>query len=279
MEYAFDATEDVTEDHIDFFRKNGFLAVKNALPQAKVAELNSAIARLRDDFQKSERRRGDFGLNVRPVVDKDDAFLDLLEWPSTFPKAVRFLEHFNLQLSTSHLIIVPPDPEKRAIGWHPDGGKPGIGMYGRRALGSLKVGYFLSDLPEKNMGALMVVPGSNRIDGGPSFLNGFDNPMGALEFTPNAGDAVIFGQQTWHAAAPNYSDRDRVVLYMGYCYRVLRPMDYDNFPESLLQKVSPIGRQLLGHRASHMGYYLPTDEDVPLRDWYRERFGETWQDL
>ena len=279
MEYAFEATEEVTQEHVEFFETHGFLVLKHALHPKKIAELNGAIEQLKEEFRHSERRRGDFGLNVRPVVDRSDSFLELLEWPVTFPKAVRFLEHFNIQLSTSHLIIVPPNPEVRSIGWHPDGGKPGIGMYGRRALGSLKIGYFLSDLPQENMGALMVVPGSNRSDGGPSFLAGRSEPMGALELTVEAGDAVIFGQSTWHASAPNYSDQDRVVLYFGYCYRVLRPMDYDQMPESLLAKCSPIGKQLLGHRASHMGYYVPTEEDVPLKAWYQERFGETWQDL
>lgn len=279
MEYAFEANEEVTQAQVEFFEANGFLVLKNTLNADKISELVSAIEGLKEEFQHSERRQGDFGLNVRPIVDKDDSFLDLLEWPVTFPKAVRFLEHFNIQLSTSHLIIVPPDPEKRSIGWHPDGGKPGIGMYGRRALGSLKIGYFLSDLPQKNMGALMVVPGSNRSDGGPSFLAGQDNPVGALELTVNAGDAVVFGQPTWHASAPNHSDQDRVVLYFGYSYRVLRPMDYDSMPDNLLDKCSPIGKQLLGHQVSHMSYYLPTDEDVPLKAWYRERFGETWQDL
>ncbi len=277
--YAFAATEEVTQEQVDFFQNNGFLVVKNALPAAKVDDLMGVIERLKFDLERSEHRAATYGLNIRPIVDKDDTFLDLLEWPSTFPKAVRFLEHFNLQLCTSHLIMVPPDPERRNIGWHPDGGKPGIGFYGRRALASLKIGYFLTDLLESNMGSLMVVPGSNRMDGGPSFLNGAGDPVGALELKVHAGDAVIFGQPTWHAGAPNYSHQDRVVLYYGYNYRILRPIDYETMPAELLAKCSPIGRQLLGHRSSHLGYYLPQDEDVPLRAWYRDRFGETWQDL
>ena len=277
--FGFEATEEVTDEHVEFFDANGFLVVKNALDQDKVQELLGVIECLKEDLERSDHRHATYGLNIRPIVEKDDAFLDLLEWPTTFPKAVRFLRHFNIQLNTSHLIMVPPDPEKRNIGWHPDGGKPGIGMYGRRALASLKVGYFLRDLPSSNMGALMVVPGSNRMEGGPSFLNGGSDPVGALELTVDAGDAVIFGQATWHAGAPNYSDQDRVVLYYGYGYRVLRPIDYETMPPETLDKCSTIGRQLLGQKSSHLGYYVPTDEDVPLKAWYRDRFGETWQDL
>lgn len=276
---GFEATDEVTQEHVDFFETNGFLILKQALDRNKVDGLRSVIERLRDGFVRSAHRLDTYGLNIRPVVDKDDAFLELLEWPTTFPKAVRFLEHFNIQLNTSHLIVVPPDPEKRNIGWHPDGGKPGIGMHGRRALASLKIGYFLTDLHESNMGALMVVPGSNRMDGGPSFLDGARDPVGALELKVSAGDAVIFGQATWHAGAPNFSDQDRMVLYYGYGYRVLRPIDYETMPDSLLAKCSPIGKQLLGHKTSHLGYFIPSDEDAPLKAWYQERFGATWQDL
>ena len=42
-----------------------------------------------------------------------------------------------------------------------------IGVNGRRAMGGLKVGFFLTDLLEPNMGSLMVVPGSRRIQGRP----------------------------------------------------------------------------------------------------------------
>ena len=278
LDFEFEAGEEVTQKQIDSFNRNGFIVVRNALDTNQVDHLLDVIMELKADLERSEHRRDTYGLNIRPVVDKHDAFLDLLECPTTFPKAVRFLQHFNLQLFTSHLIMVPPDPERRAIGWHPDGGKPGIGFYGRRALATLKVGYFLRDLKESNMGALMVVPGSNRMDGGPSFLNGGD-PVGGMELKVAAGDAVIFGQPTWHASAPNHSNQDRVALYYGYGYRILRPIDYETMPREILDKCSPIGRQLLGHKSSHLGFYLPTDEDVPLREYYRERWGETWQDL
>jgi hypothetical protein len=68
-----------------------------------------------------------------------------------------------------------------------------------------------------------------------------------------------------------------VVLYYGYNYRVMRPIDYDTMPQSLLDKCSPIGKQLLGHKATHLGYFIPTDADCPLKPWYIERFGETWR--
>lgn len=266
----------VTDEQIAKFNEFGYLVVEDAIPRAKVDQLLVVIDRLKRELETSNQRKEVFGLDVRPIIDKDDAFLDLLECPTTFPLAVRFLNHFNVQLMTSHLIMVPPDPEKRNIGWHDDGGSPMIGVNGIRAFGSLKVGYFLTDLLEPNMGALMVVPGSHRMQGRPPFEEGARDPVGAVELRVKAGDAVIFQQGTFHAGAPNYSDQTRVVLYYGYNFRVSRPIDYDTMPQVLLEKCSPIGKQLLGQRATHLGYYIPTDADCPLKAWFAEHFGETW---
>jgi hypothetical protein len=48
-------------------------------------------------------------------------------------------------------------------------------------------------------------------------------------------------------------------------------MDYVTMPRELLERCDPIRRQLLGDAATQLGYYLPTDEDAPLRAWARER--------
>jgi ectoine hydroxylase-related dioxygenase (phytanoyl-CoA dioxygenase family) len=266
----------VTQEQIAKFNEFGYLVVENAIPPTKVAQLLEAIDRLKQQLEQSDQRKAVFGLDIRPIVDKDDIFLDLLECPTTFPLAVRFLNHFNIQLMTSHLIMVPPNPDQRNIGWHDDGGAPVIGVNGIRAFGSLKVGYFLTDLLEPNMGALMVVPGSHRLQGRPPVEEGARDPIGAIELKVKAGDAVIFQQGVYHAGAPNYSTQTRVVLYYGYNFRVSRPIDYDTMPSELLAKCSPIGKQLLGYRATHLGYYIPTDADCPLKAWFTEQFGETW---
>jgi ectoine hydroxylase len=254
----------------------GYCVVEDALPPAEVRRMLDVIERVRPRLEASHKRRKVFGLDVRPVVDEDPAFLELMEWPTTFPLAVRTLRHWNLQLQTSHLIMVPRNPDERNIGWHQDGGSPGARVGGVRALTSLKVGFFLTDLPERNMGSLMVVPGSHRLAGPPAWRDGARDPEGVVELTLRAGSAVIFQQGVWHAGAPNLSDSTRIVVYYGYGYRWTRPIDYESFPASFLAGLTPVQRQLLGARVSHLGYYNPTDADVPLKAWYRERWGEDW---
>jgi ectoine hydroxylase-related dioxygenase (phytanoyl-CoA dioxygenase family) len=134
---------------------------------------------------------------------------------------------------------------------------------------SLKVGYFLTDLPEPGMGNLAVVPGSHLL-GRPHDAA----PEGAVEIRAAAGDAVLFDRRLWHSASTNTSDATRVFVTYGYSYRWLRTksaMDHAH----LFERVDPIRRQLLGFSSTANGYFEPTDDDVPLRAWIRDRLGAT----
>ena len=173
----------------------------------------------------------------------------------------------------SHVMEATPSTERRLTGWHNDGGSPAISVNGIRAFGSLKVGYALRDLLKPNMGSLMVIPASHRMQGAPPFHADTRDPVGAVELKLAAGDAVIFQQGMWHAAAPNLSQQTRVLLYYGYGYRVFRPVDYQRMPEHVLEGCDNVERQLLGETVTHQGYYVPTLEDAPLRTWFEPHFG------
>eukprot|EP01043_Picozoa_sp_COSAG02_P039769 COSAG02_NODE_3164_length_7246_cov_6.628376_3_plen_135_part_00 len=43
--------------------------------------------------------------------------------------------------------------------------------------------------------------------------------------------------------------------------------DYNLFPEELLQRCTPIRRQLLGDGHNIKGWWQPTEDDVPLKGW------------
>ncbi len=262
--------------HLEAFDRDGYCVVTDALPPAKVGELLGAVNRVKDRLAASPHRLNVPGLDVRPIVTEDDEFLSLLEWPATFPLAVRCLGHYSLQLNTSHLIMVEPrHVAARNVGWHQDGGSPSMTVGGIKPMFSLKIGYFLTDLLEPDMGQLMVVPGSHRKAGDlPRQPDG--DPVGAVQLRVKAGSAVVFGNPVWHGTAPNLSTSTRIVLYFGYAYRWLKPIDYHDMPEALIARCGPVGRQLLGVKASHLGNYIPTEADCPLKAKYAEWFGETW---
>ena len=136
---------------------------------------------------------------------------------------------------------------------------------------SLKVGYFLTGLPEEGMGNLAVVPGSHLLARSDGLRD--EPPEGAIEIVADAGDAVLFDRRLWHAASTNTSDRTRVFVTYGYSYRWLRPKSAMQHSD-LLERVDPIRRQLLGWASTANGYFDPTDEDVPLRAWIRDHLGD-----
>ena len=59
-------------------------------------------------------------LNLRNCIVHHDAFLQLLDWPTTAPLAWQIL-NWNIQMITSHLIVLPSGPEPlgrgKAQGW------------------------------------------------------------------------------------------------------------------------------------------------------------------
>ena len=72
----------------------------------------------------------------------------------------------------------------------------------------------------------------------------------------------------------NTSDVTRKVIFIGYSYRWLRGLDYNNFPEEILAQCDPIRRQLMGDGVDVKGWWQPTDADVPLKTWIETHRGK-----
>ena len=101
---------EMTDAQREHFDQYGYLVIEDALPPAVVAELNEAI----DEVHERHRKEGTLGkngdLNIRNCVITHDAFLQLLDWPSTVPLAWGALS-WNIQMITSQLIVLPSGEE------------------------------------------------------------------------------------------------------------------------------------------------------------------------
>ena len=51
------------------------------------------------------------------------------------------------------------------------------------------------------------------------------SPEGTVEITANPGDAFIFDRRQWHSRSTNLSTVTRKMLFIGYTYRWIRPLD------------------------------------------------------
>jgi ectoine hydroxylase len=268
----------LADDERAEFERSGFVMVRGALDRARVERLRD-VAQVADGAFRAEPAVGPFHtLNQHDLIGRHDAYLDLVDLPTTFPKVWGILG-WHIQVFHTQLLVTPPVPPEAgpgAYGWHQDNNRMNLDLGvdlgpGPQPRVSMKVGYFLTDLPEPGMGNLCVVPGSHLL-GRPQFAIG-EQPDGAVEVTARAGDAILFDRRLWHSASNNHSVVTRVFVTVGYSYRWLRPksrIDPDRVPGT----TDPIRRQLLGATSSVNAWFDPEEEDVPLRTWIREHLGD-----
>jgi ectoine hydroxylase-related dioxygenase (phytanoyl-CoA dioxygenase family) len=136
------------------------------------------------------------------------------------------------------------------------------------------VAFFLSDVSEPDRGGLRVIPGSHLLNTLPRPERpelGFDEPRGAITILAPPGSAVIFDRRLWHARGANTSTVTRKALFVGYTYRWVRPRENGGRTGIDGEGLSPLRRQLLGYASNGLGYWLPGDDEVPLRTWLDER--------
>jgi hypothetical protein len=284
------------------FDQNGFLVVEDALPPEIVEEISPVVDRLDAQYRAREGSDPDVfqgkptgtidpnrppdgllgphdRLNLLDFVGKDEIFLELLDWPKTFPKVWGILG-WNIQIYHSHMAVTPPllsseEAVKKRLGWHQDSGRLNIELEATpRPRISLKVGFFLTDTTEAGRGNFYVIPGSHLQNEVEFPADGVSDPEGGMPVRVPPGTAVFFDRRLWHAASPNHSDITRKVLFYGYSYRWLRPRD-DITVSHFMDRCDPIRRQLLGDSPTGWhGYTSPREEDVPLRTWLKDHLGE-----
>jgi hypothetical protein len=285
----------LTNDERREFEENGFFIIEDALPPSLVRELTAVVDRLDAQYRPVMGKGPHELLSLRDFIGKDELFLEVLDWPRTFPKVWGILG-WNIQLYHSHMNVTPPLPSdaepgspprlddtggavvsggaRKRMQWHQDSDRLNREMETNpRPRLSLKIGYFLTDTTQAGRGNMYVLPGSHLQNRVAFPEDGTSDPEGAVPIRVPAGSAVFFDRRIWHTPSPNRSNSTRKALFYGYSYRWLRPRD-DMTVAHLMDRSDPIRRQLLG--ASPSGGYgtsSPTEEDVPLRGWIREHLG------
>lgn len=224
MTVRIHTTESLTQDQRQAFERDSYVLVEDALGSETVERLVDAVNRV------WERHRGDGSpdfLHLLGFLGEDELFLELLDWPSTFPFVSNLLG-WSIFMYHCHLDVHPPllEHPQPSWGWHQDGGRQNLEIetHPRPRL-SMKIAYVLSDLAEPRRGNMLVIPGSHRWDVLPRPKDGLTRPAEAVPMLARAGDAFVFDRRLWHSKTPNLSGITRRMLFFAYTYRWVRPRD------------------------------------------------------
>lgn len=278
-----DGYEPIGDTERKEFADQGFLLLRDVLTEEHRRSLEAAVDRVYTEEVAAghDRQRT---VHLLGFLTRDELFGELLTHPATF-RYVWGLLGWNIYTHHNHLDVTPPAPEPEAPywGWHQDGYRQNsdpetLDPAVPRPMFSLKVAYVLSDLSEPGRGATKIIPGSHLHNSLARPADPGAEPDGAVEITANPGDAFLFDRRLWHSRSTNLSRVTRKLLFVGYTYRWIRPLD--DMPIDRASRWwanrTPVQRQLLGegtHTANYWGIgwdgYL--DEEIPLRRELRGR--------
>jgi ectoine hydroxylase-related dioxygenase (phytanoyl-CoA dioxygenase family) len=242
---------------------DGLVLLEDALDAERVARLTSAVDRI------WRERGGGSALHLLGFVGFDESFVELVDHPAALPLVCEVLG-CNVFVYHCHLDVHPPLQRRPAPVWHQDGGRQNVELDAPRPQLSLKVAYFLTDVDEPEQGAMWLIRGSHRRDWLERPQNGSIRPPDAEPLLVRAGTIVVFDRRLWHARGDNLSCRTRKALFYAYTHRWIRPRDeLLGVDDDLLARQDPVRRQLLGAGTGPIGYWIPTDDDVPLARRYK----------
>lgn len=245
------------------WKEDGYLVLKGILSPEEIENLTAVVDQMYEAHLQQPDVKPEAGLDKRNVMEDHDIFVDLMDHPATFPIVLELMSPY-IHLSMSEVIVRPTDPEGKGL-LHTDGGQAmrQIRVSESSLPFQIKFQYFLTDLPEPDMGNFTVVPGShNRLfpDGG--FEEGPYIPE-ALPLCVEAGDMAIFPHAMWHGFVANRSDKPRKTLIYCYVHQCMRAFDFEKPSPELLERCTPRQRRLVGDIGDWKAgsyFYSPPDQ-------------------
>lgn len=249
----------LTEKERFLFDVTGYLVIPNALTPAEVEACLAAAQRAHAPHPPHEWRQ------LGALYEQEPAVEPLIDHPSIFPKVRALLgDYFILQ--SSWCTMSPPGFP--GGGFHQDGS----GVYQFRKLATptpllqLRVGYFLTDQSDPDMGNMVMIPGShNAAEALPPGMTLAELSI-AQVICGQPGTALLFHQGVWHCGTKNERDYPRFIQHMVYAPPWLIPSDRNGNDPDFLARTTPLRRALLGEwkrpeEPFGIGYPRPPFED------------------
>ncbi len=212
------------------FETNGYLVRKDALGDAELKRLNRALDRDFGERPDSFYSRSEGTWQSVRVMEQETDFDDLIRHPNTFD-LLRGLMDDDIAFSELSVIIKGPRSATHAR-WHTDVGYQGVPL--QQSLLLISCIYYLSDVPEDGA-CFTVVPGSHKFEREQPAVDDPDDMPGRVKLSGQAGTAIIFNANLWHAAISENAGLDRRTVHVYYCRPWMKPSGHTQFPLRMLE--------------------------------------------
>ena len=247
-----------TEAQWDEFMEEGFLIFENALSSGETAYYLNAVDETAAQDPKYDPAKT-YGRGN--VVELRPAFEEMID----HPRHVGFAYDIYGELLKLHIsqVFIRPRGGSHNI-WHPDGAR-GVpyGVFSPELPLQLKVGYWLTDLPEPKMGNFVYMPGSHRTH----YLRGYDTHEslpGEKIVTLKAGTMTLMHASLWHRVEPNLSGRTRKNIFFAYCPSWVCEADRLRSNEAWLKGLTRERRIIMRSYSGPYARTKPPESDSPL---------------
>jgi len=248
-----------SDEEWEIFERDGMLFFEDALDQNTIDELTAAIDRV---CQSSPRFEAGQTFGCQNIVERDPAFAALIDHPRHVGYAYDLFGEL-LKLHQSQFFIRPPGGERYNI-WHPDGARAvPYGTFSPELPLQIKIGFWLTDLPEAKMGNLVVLPGSHR----EQYIDEYDShePIdGEQVVTLKKGTMTLMHSSIWHRVEPNDSDVVRKNIFYAYCPAWLTPAEHVLSDPAWLETLNREQRIIMRSYDNAYSNAKPPASDFPL---------------
>ncbi len=235
-----------SEKSLEFYKKNGFVALKSTLPVEYLELMRKIMLELIEEEKNLVKNPDykDYGflLCAPYYADKYPEILEILKNKEMLSLVESILEKWFTIYLYSNNCIPPNNGVTKAVRIHVD--TPRIIPEYDYILASI---ILLDDFTEEN-GATWVLPASHNQETPPTEEYFYKN---AVRFTAPKGSILYFNPRIWHAAGTNNSSEWRNCLILAYCKPwVKQRVDIPRFMEHINKENIPEEtKQLLGFRA------------------------------
>jgi hypothetical protein len=238
------------------FGDKGFLAIPNAMSQDAAARYRTAAQELISRYPDYDPEHA---FRVANVLPEHKTLWELIDHDrhSGFPYD---LYGEQMQLVQSDLFVRPPGGIVNH--WHIDGPRAlPYRVFSPDLPLKLRVGYWLTDVPEPQMGNYVYVPGSHKSDYEPEH-SGNGEVADQEVICGSAGTLTVAHANVWHRIAPNLSDRTRITIFLTYAPSWLA--NYYSYPDELLSQLNREQRIILRPYSDGEDFVRPPKADLPL---------------